>query len=314
MKIKWIKVDLSLFEGAAGEGGGEGGATTGETGNSLVAAKKSGEYDNVKFGKQEEVVEEEGDADPETEETEEETEVLSEEDRRKAYRDLINSDDYKEFYTEDTQKMINRRFKEMKNLQKQVDDFRPILDILSQRYNSKDAKGILEGLENDDSYWQEQAYEKGMSVEQYKEVAKLQRENEALKEAQRIQQENAQINQLMESWKEQEDEMKEDYPEFDLEMEAQNPEFARMLQSGVPVRHAFEVLHMDEIKNSLMTYTAQQTQKAVTDNIKAKGSRPLENGTSAQGAFTVKSDVHKLTKKDREEIIRRVARGDYISF
>ena len=55
-------------------------------------------------------------------------------------------------------------------------------------------------------------------------------------------------------------------------------------------------------------------EQLVTDNIRAKGSRPLENGTSQQGAFIVKNDVNALTKEDRAEIARRVRRGEVISF
>ena len=50
------------------------------------------------------------------------------------------------------------------------------------------------------------------------------------------------------------------------------------------------------------------------DGIRAKGARPQENGTTSQGAFIVKDDVSKLSKRDRAEIIRRAARGEHIEF
>ena len=69
---------------------------------------------------------------------------------------------------------------------------------------------------------------------------------------------------------------------------------------------------MDEIKAGVAQNTARKTEKQVVDGIRAKGSRPAENGTSSQSAFTVKDDPHKWTKQDRAEVARRVARGETI--
>ena len=317
MNIRFIKVNLSLFEGAAGgDGGGAGeGTASGEATSSSAAGKKAGAFDNVKFGKQAEAepstdVETEADAGP-VEEGETTSDTLEE--RRKAYKELIKGE-YKDFYTQDTQQMIDRRFKETKNLEKQVNEFRPLLDMLTQRYNVNDVESIMKALENDDSYWESAAYDANMSVDQFKKVSKLERENKALIEQQRQAHTAQMVDHQVQEWLSQAEDMQELYPTFDFDEEMTNPEFQRLISSGVPIQHAFEVLHMDDIKQALMQETAKQTSKAVTDNIRAKGSRPLENGTSAQDAFTVKSDVTKLTKEDRAEIARRVARGEMISF
>ena len=63
-----------------------------------------------------------------------------------------------------------------------------------------------------------------------------------------------------------------------------------------------------------MQYAVQQASQKIVNGIKAKGSRPTENGVSSGSAAVVKSDVNALTKKDREEIERRVMRGERISF
>ena len=87
-----------------------------------------------------------------------------------------------------------------------------------------------------------------------------------------------------------------------------------MLRAGVPVQHAYEVVHMDQIKAGVAAMQAKATEKQVVDGIRAKGARPQENGTTSQGAFIVKDDVSKLSKRDRAEIIRRAARGEHIEF
>lgn len=305
--LKMIEFDLSLFDG---EGAGDGGQAAGETGTPSAAGKGKGEYANVKFGIQE------APQGAQPSDTDSGIQVTSDtlEARRKAYNDLIRGE-YKDLYTQDTQKMIDRRFKETKNLEKQVADFQPLMDALSQRYKTSDVAGIMKAMDDDNAYWESAAYEAGFdNVEQYKKVQKLERENKALIEQQRQQEHEVQVQQRVNEWVEQAEQMKQSYPEFDLNAELENQEFQRLLTSGVPVQHAYEVIHMDDIKNSLMQVAIEKTSKAVTDNIRAKGLRPVENGTSAQNAFTVKSDVSKLNRKDREEIARRVARGEVISF
>ena len=81
-----------------------------------------------------------------------------------------------------------------------------------------------------------------------------------------------------------------------------------------PLRTAFEVLHKDEIIPAAMQYTAQQTKSKIAKSIAAGSTRPAENGISSQSAARVKSDVTQLSKADRDEIYRRAARGEKISF
>lgn len=153
-----------------------------------------------------------------------------------------------------------------------------------------------------------------MNVEQYKQFQKLQRENAALLQAQRQRQSQQAAQQQLQKWYAEGEQLKADYPDFDLGTEARNPQFLSMLKSGVPVKLAYEVLHMDGIKAGVAQAAAQRTEKQVVDGIRAKGARPPENGTAAQSGFTVKDDVSKLTKKDRAEIARRAARGERITF
>lgn len=108
------------------------------------------------------------------------------------------------------------------------------------------------------------------------------------------------------SWDAQAREVQAIYPGFDLGREAQDRTFRSLLRSGVPVRQAFEVLHMDQLRSA--------AERAVTANIKAKGARPQENGAGASSGFTVKDDVAHLTARDRAELAKRAARGEVITF
>ena len=79
-------------------------------------------------------------------------------------------------------------------------------------------------------------------------------------------------------------------------------------------KKAYEVAHLDTIKGGIAQQTAAKTERAVVENIRAKGNRPAENGVGSGSGITVKNDVSKLSRQDRQEIARRVARGENIRF
>lgn len=289
---KYLFMNLRLFDGAEG--------SAGDSGNASAAGEQTGDV-NVDA------------ADPKDEGITTTSNTL--EDRRKAFNDLINSE-YKDIYTEETQKMINRRFKQTKNLEKQIESQQPLIDILSQRYGVADGNvdSIIKAIEDDTSYWENAADEAGMTVEQYKRIQKLERENKALIQQQQMQRQNAMVDAQMKQWMQEADVLKQQYPNFNLEAELTNQDFTRMITSGVPISQAFKVLHMDEIMENTVKATTETTKKNVVDNIRARGNRPTENGLSSQNGISVHSDVTKLTRQEREELALRAIRGEQISF
>ena len=327
-----LNVSLRLFDGeggaaapAAGEGAPDGGNKGGSQASPAPTRRgKSGDFKNVLFGKQGSEPtaagsepSAEGQAQPSAAGKGKEGDVVTTsntlEERRKAFQELVNGE-YKDIYTEETQRIIDRRFREARNLEQQAAKQQPVIDMLMQRYKISDGdmSKLAQAVENDDAYWSEAAEEAGMSVEQYKQFQKLQRENAALLRAQRMRQNQQAAQQQLQKWYGEGEQVKAVYPDFDLSTESKNPQFLAMLKAGVPVQHAYEVIHMDEIKAGVAQNTARKTEKQVVDGIRAKGSRPAENGTSSQSAFTVKDDPHKWTKQDRAEVARRVARGETI--
>ena len=327
-----LDVSLRLFDGeggaaapAAGEGAPDGGTQGGSQASPAPTRRgKSGDFKNVLFGKQGSEPtaaggepSAEGQAQPSAAGKGKEGDVVTTsntlEERRKAFQELVNGE-FKDIYTEETQRIIDRRFREARNLEQQAAKQQPVIDMLMQRYKISDGdmSKLAQAVENDDAYWSEAAEEAGMSVGQYKQFQKLQRENAALLRAQRMRQNQQAAQQQLQKWYGEGEQVKAVYPDFDLSTESKNPQFLAMLKAGVPVQHAYEVIHMDEIKAGVAQNTARRTEKQVVDGIRAKGSRPAENGTSSQSAFTVKDDPHKWTKQDRAEVARRVARGETI--
>lgn len=313
MKIheKLFCLDLRLFDG--GEGGD--GAAAGEAQDSHSAAgdgKRANPLADIVYGKQpaSEVLE---DAQAAAEQgTSDNTEVK---DKNAAFEKLIR-DEYKEQFAARTQAIIDKRFKESKALEAQINESKPILDMLAQKYGVSDGdlKKLAEAIEEDDSYYADEAAQRGMTVEQLKQMKKMERENAELKRSVLETQRREEAEKVYGEWLQQAESMKEIYPSFDLGTECQDSRFVDLLKNNIDMRTAYEVLHRDEILSGAMQYTAQKVSQQLVNGIKAKGNRPTENGISTQSAAVVKSDVNALTRKDRDEIERRVMRGERISF
>ena len=169
-------------------------------------------------------------------------------------------------------------------------------------------------IQEDDSYYEEEALEKGLTVQQLKEIRKMERENADLKAKMEESQRQEQGKKLYAAWMQQAEAAKMVYPSFDMKAEMNNPKFVDLLRSNIDVRTAYEVLHKDEIIPAAMQFTAQAMESKIAKKIASNGARPTENGMSSQSAAVVKSDVSQLSKADRAEIIRRVQRGEKIRF
>ena len=311
--IYFRKLNLQLF--ADGAGGGEGGTgavgATGETATAAVSQRtgaKNNPLANVVYGKQ---------ATPTAEETTPAAEVQTPttEDRAAKFEELIKGE-YKDLYDARMQDTIQKRLKASKDTVERYEALAPTLEILAKKYgvDATDAKALSKAIEEDDSYWEEEALEMGISVEQLKEKRKMERENADLKKQLEEQNRRDNANKVYSQWMEQAEKAKAVYPSFDFKTEMQNPQFVNLLRSNIDVRTAYEVIHKDDIIHGAMQFTAKQVEQKLTNKVIANGARPAENGNSSQGATVVKSDVSQLSKADRAEIIRRVQRGEKIRF
>lgn len=332
-ETRWVIVDLSamdlrLFDGAAaagGEGGAAAPAASGAErsvpeGAPALKSRKAGAFDNVVFGKQpngQGIVSEPQapDAGGQSTNGESRTTTADAEERKARYRQFKEGE-FKDLFGEDVNRIVGRKTRENSALQAQIDATKPVLDMLMQRYQVADGdyKALMAKVENDNAYWSEAADEAGMSVEQYKQMQKLERENKALLEAQRRQQTAAQADQQFARWAQEAQAMEGKFKGFDLRAELQDPQFVSLLRSGVPMEHAYKVLHMDEIMGAAVMTTAAQAEQRVVQNVRAKGARPTEAAMASQGGVTYKNDVSKLTKAERAEIARRAFSGEKISF
>lgn len=277
-----LELNLHLFDGAAGGEGATGGTDSGNP-----QGEESGS------GKAAEALET----------------------RRKNFKAMVEGE-YKDIYAEEQQRMMQRHLRQTKGLEDNLSAQKPILDLLMQRYQVQDGDlgKLQQALEADNSYFERAAEQAGMTVEQFKAMQKLERESAELHKLRQRQQGEEQMRRQLEQWYLEGEQVKEVYPNFNLKTEVENRDFLALLKAGIPMKQAYELMHMEEIKANAARTAAQTAEEQVAARIREKGERPGENGTSAQGAVLVKADVKKLTRAERAEMARRAAQGERISF
>lgn len=296
-KLSISQFNIGLFDGADGAA-----AAGAESGGKVV------------YGKQ-----------PENQEVKEPVAEVHEptpEELRAKYDEFMSDENNRKFYQEDTQKVINRRFRETKADKELIDRQNEVLSRLYDRYKVDDLDRLEAAIDNDTAIWEKAADEAGMTVEQYKSWNNLQRERDRAEREKQVAEgyiRNLELQRQREEqysvWLEEANQLKQEYPEFDLRQELQNRDFAGLIgqknpQYSISMKQAYELIHPEAVEKRIAERTTQQ----VTDNIKARGMRPSEGAVGGQGGITVKSDVTKLTKKDRAEIAKRAARGERITF
>lgn len=212
---------------------------------------------------------------------------------------------------------IQNRFKNQADLQAQVNGIADDLSPLFMNYGLEqgDFEGLKAAVQSDDAFYKAGAEREGLDVQQYKEMLKLKADAER---GRRISEafQNEQARQARYAqWEADTVELQEAFPAFDLGLEIENNEqFAQLLDSGVDVRTAFLTTHMDEILNGANAYAQKTATANVVNTIQQRAARPMEGALNHAPAIQRKSDPSSLSNEDLDEINRRVAAGETISF
>lgn len=303
-----FKLNLKMFDGAggasSGTGDGTGTATSGANEGTSSGANNSKDLSKVVYGKQPTVAEN--------------TSSETQDDAQSRYNEYRNGEG-KDFINKEIENAVKRRFKDHSELKKSNGKMQSVMNAVAIKYgiDPTDTDGILKAVAEDESYYETAADEAGMSVEQYKKMKQLEAENAQLQAIRQEEDRRKEFDAKYAEWSMQADFARNEYPNLDLNTEMQNKDFFGLLTRGIDVKTAYQVIHQDEIVQRAISTATQRTAQAVqqqtVNNIRSKGLRPDESAGSSQAGFTFKADPHKWTKADREEIAKRVARGEKIT-
>jgi len=106
---------------------------------------------------------------------------------------------------------------------------------------------------------------------------------------------------------------KERYPDFDLSREMENPVFARLTAPGVGIdpETAYEVVH----GRSLRTLQRHEDIRRIAHAVASGSLRPDENALmGSQAAPGIATDPRNLSPQARQDIRRRVEKGERVTF
>lgn len=268
---------------------------------------------------------EEGAADQEAEgkdgEEKGEGKTKSPEERRKAFGELLRGE-----YADLTEELMQNAVTEATRRLEASPAMKGLMQALQEKYgtDANDLVALTEavrsGVVKDDAYYEKLAMEKGVSTRTARELDKLESQNKHLTEQQQMIQQmerqraqQARIAELQAGWDREAEQLKAQYPDFNMAEVLANPEVEKMMRSGVSMTNAYRSAYFDHILKQQQAATARQVEQGVVNRMQQRNARPGENGTRPGGAVQTKIDVSHMSRKEMEEMEKRVMRGEVIT-
>lgn len=333
----WWDIDLQLFggEGAAGDGGGEGGspAASGESApvagdarlrelgvpesklrkhrasREKAAARKSyAENQTAHEAKDEAAAKTQTEQAAAAEETAPNEGSTTEAPTRMSWDEIMADPEY----NKQMQSVIQARLKKANSAKEMLDKLTPSIELLARKYGldakNLDAEALSKAISDDDAYYEEKAVEMGVPVDVAKRIDQNEREMARRQEEEARTIEEQKMRDHFERLERQGEAMKAAFPNFNLEQELQNPAFLRMTSPnvGISVEDAYYAVHRKEIQQAAMQVTAQKTAQQMANAIRAGQSRPVENGSKAQAPSVSTFDYATASKEQREALKRKI--------
>lgn len=245
----------------------------------------------------------------------------SPEERRKAFGELLRGE-----YADLTEELMQNAVTEATRRLEASPAMKGLMQALQEKYgtDANDLVALTEAVRNgavkDDAYYEKLAMEKGVSTRTARELDKLESQNKHLTEQQQMIQQmerqraqQARIAELQAGWDREAEQLKAQYPDFNMAEVLANPEVEKMMRSGVSMTNAYRSAYFDHILKRQQAATARQVEQGVVNRLQQRNARPGENGTRPGGAVQTKIDVSHMSRKEMEEMEKRVMRGEVIT-
>lgn len=243
------------------------------------------------------------------------------EERRKAFGELLRGE-----YADLTEELMQNAVTEATRRLEASPAMKGLMQALQEKYgtDANDLVALTEavrsGAVKDDAYYEKLAMEKGVSTRTARELDKLESQNKHLTEQQQMIQQmerqrvqKARIAELQAGWDREAEQLKAQYPDFNMAEVLANPEVEKMMRSGVSMTNAYRSAYFDHILKQQQAATARQVEQGVVNRMQQRNARPGENGTRPGGAVQTKIDVSHMSRKEMEEMEKRVMRGEVIT-
>ena len=225
-------------------------------------------------------------------------------------------------YNKNMQSVVQSRLKSAKGAVETLGKITPALELLARKYGldptKMDYDALAKKINDDDGYYEDKALSMGVSVETAKKIDQQERDNARAQREQARNIEDQKIRAHFNKITQQGEALKKVFPNFDLRKELQNTAFARMTSPnvGISVEDAYYAVHRNEIQAAAMQATAQRTAQHISNSIQAGSRRPDEAGASSQAPSVTTFDYSKASREQRDafkkDLRARLARGEKV--
>lgn len=246
--------------------------------------------------------------------------------------------EHKDLYSEEVETTLKDRLKKFKPIEEEHKTLTQRTAKLLELAGVEDLDGLEASLtEQQQKRLEDAAYDKGMTIDEYK--ADLQKEKDA-EAFRKLQQRDQFIQKMTAQWQEQAIALQKTYPDFDLQRASTNPQFVELVRSGKDVRVAYEAANAGQILSAIPEYagfpfdtwtankpfiallengfpignafegtqldwtkerTAKEMEKRVADNIRS-GRRIPDAGANQKPGEGRSTNVSGLTTKERARL------------
>lgn len=224
----------------------------------------------------------------------------------------LKKGEFKDLYGADVQDAIQKRFKNQKDSAKELEELQPMLQALMQKAGVETVKDLSDIVLDDDSLYEDEAEERGMTVEALKHMKALEEEHEKRKAQDEQDRQEQMFRAHIAGLAQQAEQMKQVFPDFNLDREMQNETFMRLTAPdvGLSVEDAYFAVHRRELAPQMMAYGMNRARQQMSQTIQAQRQRPAEGAMrSQQQAAEMKLDPRNLTRKERDRIRNLIHTG-----
>lgn len=224
---------------------------------------------------------------------------------------------YEKEYNAALQKAVRGRLRGAEAQKQQMEKLLPIVSWIGQIYgmdtsdmSKVDLDALGEKLSQDNRWYEQEAAQAGLPVDAMRRIKNAERENARLKQESAQMRAEEEQRQRFAALQESFAEVQQRYPQADLSSELGNRAFMSLLTAGFDPMQAYEAAHYRDLQQAAMQYGMQRT----VAQVQANGMRPQEGALGSPAGRETKIDPRNLTPQQREEIRKRVARGERITF
>lgn len=220
------------------------------------------------------------------------------------YKDLIKSDDYKDEHEAYIKETVGERLKKYKGIEEVNATQKALLDVVANKYgvnteSENYLQELAEKIDADDSYYENYAFEHGISNEEARRRVTMERKATQYDAIQAEKERQEQARQQVMTLRQNAEKTKAQFPQFDLDTEMQNEKFRRLCAvNNGDTTSAYMACHWNEIIPATVQMASRQIQSQTAQAVASNKSRPIENGISSTAPSVVQQDFRNMSLAD----------------